>query len=184
MDYDLYLHYACHAQPELTDLLTRIPALRTPALEEKLRSYPASSAGQMPQRHPPRPGFLGLNLEKELARELCLRLNKEPVRAQGEIILAAYREPRISREQAQKLAEQELIRLRQQEFPTNDFEPVSPLREEPRWWIFVAYFKRTPEERAKRGVVIGTDGPWICVDKVDGHIWYNDEMVALDQGNV
>lgn len=182
MDYDLYLHHACRAQPELTDLLTLIPALRTPALEEKLRAYPPPSAGQL-QRHPPRPGFLGLNLEEELARELCHRLNQDPVRAQGEIILAAYREPGISQEQAQRLAEQELIRMRQQEFPTNDFEPVKFWHEEPRWWTFVAFFKRTPEERAKLGVTFGTDGPWIRVDKVDGHIWHNDKMLTLDRGN-
>lgn len=179
MSYDIYLHSVCRVRPDVDDLLATIPMLRESAIQAKLTPPPNPTSLQMPQRHPPKPGFLGLTLEEAQARELLRRL--VAVRAQGEILPVAYRSPNITREQAQQIAEQELRRICQQDFPTYHFEPAYLRQEGPRWWVFHTVSKQLSEQLQKeQGVTWGTIGPsWVYVDKVDGHIWPYEEIRAL-----
>lgn len=162
MSYDLYLHTACRAQPELDDLLASIPDLGTPALQAKLRPYPPPARGVF-QPHPPTPGFLGLGLEEAQADVLLARLTA--VRAQGKVLLAAYRQPRITPEQALRIAEPELQRICQEQHPTLHYEPVRLWKEEPHCWVFFTLSRELQEQ----GWIPG--GPMIRVDKLDGHLF-------------
>jgi hypothetical protein len=157
MDYDIYLTTVCLTSPDIGDLREAIPALNGHDLQTKLMPYPPPQ-----EKHPPKPGFLGLNLAETLARELFARL--AAAGAHGEVLLAAYREPQITQEQASEIAEQERLHR----YPPDDYEPVRLwLSHDPRWWIFTAYTKKF---RERKTVVIGSGGPLIYVDKVDGHL--------------
>lgn len=168
--YDLYLQTVCRAHPDLDDLLEVIPRLATADVQSKLKPVPFPPKGVL-RRHPPRPGFLGLSLPQAQAHELSRRL--AIVRAQGEILPVAYRSPKVTRQQAQQIAERELYRVCQRDYPGYTFEPVRPWKEEVRTWVFYTASKQMQEEQ---GVGFGTGGPMVSVDKVDGHIWQNEEI--------
>jgi len=164
MLYDIYLRNRCYTQPVLKDLQASIPLLKDPAIQKKLVPY---SKEELNTRGSLRsPGFLGLSLEEGLARELYSRL--AAVKATGEVVPSAYREPKITQEQAQKIAEQELSRICQEQFPTYHFEPIRLYRDELRWWAFSTFSKQWQEEH---GPIWGSGGPVAYVDKLDGHIW-------------
>jgi hypothetical protein len=176
MHYDIYLDTACRAVPNLNNLHTAIPELEAAEIQAKLTAYPHSRNSWEPQRHPPRPGFLGLNIEEAKARELYSRLSA--VEAYGQVLPVAYRDPKITKEQAQSIAEQELVRVCQEIFPAYEHSPVLLREELPRWWIFYTMIRGLPN----RGRVLGAGGPMAYIDRVDGHVVKDEELKAVYRG--
>lgn len=156
---DLYLVEGCARPPDLRDLLAYAPFLAEPPLQARLH-----------QRFPS-PGFLGLNLPPALATTLLARLSAAGAR--GESVPAAYRAPRVSREQAQAIAERALPQEAARVFPGYPFGPVLYWRAGPRWWVFGCASERLVEEGHIPGGVLA------YVDTLDGHLWSFEDMQRL-----
>jgi hypothetical protein len=142
--YDIYLLTGCHSRPNLGDILTDVPK----------RIFEHS------------PGFIGLCLSRERATRVFDRLKS--VGGRGYVIPSIYREPKISGERAQSIAE--LALQSYQESHEVNFAPVRLMSSDPMWWKFAA----VSEELIQKGIVPGT--LYICVDKIDGHVWQTQEF--------
>jgi len=120
----------------------------------------------------PPPGVLEVALPKRLAWELMGRLSA--IGATGDILEVAYRTSRISIEEARSAAEQALMNWLATEKSANTYEPLQHLTSlthgKARWWTF---FARSPEAQ-EQGYIPG--GAMLYVDKVDGHVWTNEEL--------
>lgn len=163
MMYDIYLSGGCRTLPDLEDLVGEIPVLLDPIFQQKLLTP-----------SPRRPGFLGLDLPEPLAKALFQRLKS--TRAVGLWLLSAYRQPRISKDQAASLAEQaipELSAKHYQRYPGDTLGPVHFAGEQPERWVF----KATSERLSK----IEGGGLWVSVDKLDGHIWTREDFERLEK---
>lgn len=172
--YDIYLGAGCRASPEISDLAERIPALADANVVARFQAvlrphprFPGLNRSEEP------PGFLGLDLPQDLARALYQRL--AAARARGEVLPSAYRQPRVSQEEARPIAEQAIQHLQAASFSGYAFEPVCFHQEAPRWWSFVAGSEQLQEEGYIPGALFA------CVDKLDGHVWEDDEMLDLEE---
>lgn len=142
--YDIYLSAGCLELPVLDDLVPQIPMLTDPAFQQKLLTG-----------SPHRPGFLGLDLPEELAQVLFQRLL--PTRAVGSWLLSAYRQPRVSKEQAARLAEPAIAELARKHFerhPDDTLGPVVFVGEKPEFWAFGA----RSEQLGAMGMIPGVRG--------------------------
>ena len=151
--FDIYLSIGCRALPDMEDLAQDVPILRDTAFQQKLLTP-----------SPKRPGFLGLDVSELLAKTLLRRL--QSVRAVGFWLSSAYRQPRISREQAEVFAAQVLPEISARHFQHYPGDTLSPLffaGEKPEYWVFKAELEQF---RTREG-----GGMWISIDKLDGHIW-------------
>jgi len=163
--YDIYLSMGCRELPVLEDLVTQIPMLADPALQQKILTG-----------SPHHPGFLGLDLPEELAQALFRRLKSK--RAAGLWLLSAYRLPRVSKEQAAMLAEPAIAELKRKHFeryPDDTLSAVYFVGERPEVWVF-GY---TSEQLVAKNIIPG--GPRVGVDKVDGHIWTREDFGRREQ---
>lgn len=163
--YDIYLSAGCRELPILDDLVPQIPMLADPTFQQKLLTG-----------SPHRPGFLGLDLPEELAQVLFQRLL--PTRAGGSWLLSAYRQPRVSKEQAAQLAEPaiaELMRKHFERYPDDTLSAVYFVGEKPEYWVF-GY---TSEQLVAKNIIPG--GPRVSVDKLDGHIWTREDFGRREQ---
>ena len=163
--YDIYLSMGCRELPVLDDLVTQIPMLADPALQQKILTG-----------SPHHPGFLGLDLPEELAQALFRRLKSK--RAGGLWLLSAYRQPRVSQEQAARLAEPAIAELAKNHFqrhPDDTLGPVGFVGERPEVWVFGA----RSEQLGAMGMIPG--GLWVSVDKLDGHIWTREDFGRREQ---
>lgn len=159
---DLYLTRGCATPPQLGELAAQVPALADPALRARLIQSAAA------------PGFLGLNLPDPLARALLARLAQSG--AAGQVVPAAYRLPRVSQQAAQAIAARDLPPRAAAAFPGYSFNPVRYWREGPRWWIFGIISDALVDQGYVPGGIIA------YVDKLDGHIWQQDELAQLAAG--
>lgn len=157
--YDVYLTFGCETPPDLSGLDGQIAALNDAALRARLL------------RRSPGPGFLGLGADQATARALLARLRAAG--AHGEVIDAAYRQPRLTRDAARAIAERALPPHAAASFPGYPFNPVTLRREEPRWYLFSMISPRLVSEFHVPGGVLA------YIDKLDGHVWNNDEIRAL-----
>ncbi len=164
MLYDIYLRTRCFTEPALKDLLPKVPALKKLEIQKKLAPHAKEDLNKKGSMRAP--GFLGLDVEEGVARELYNRL--EAAKGSGEVVPSAYREPKITQEQALKIAEPELSRICQEQYPGYQFEPVHLHRYELRWWAFATFSHQWQQEH---GFVFGAGGPVAYVDKLDGHLW-------------
>lgn len=158
--YDIYLSTGCRELPVLDDLVTRIPMLADPALQQKILTG-----------SPHHPGFLGLDLPEELAQTLFRRL--QTTRAVGLWLLSAYRQPRVSKEQAVKLAEPAIAELAKKHFerhPDDTLGPVGFVGEKSEFWVFGA----RSEQLIAMDMIPGSLR--VSVDKLDGHIWTREDF--------
>lgn len=112
--YDIYLSMGCRELPILDDLVTQIPMLADPALQQKILTG-----------SPHHPGFLGLDLPEELAQALFRRLKSK--RAGGSWLPSAYRQPRVSKEQAAMLAEPAIAELAKKHFQRHPDDALGPV---------------------------------------------------------
>lgn len=113
-------------------------------------------------------GFLRLDLEREHAETLlrCLQTTG----ARGSVIKAVYRQPKIVLSEAQLLAEKALQPLQATYYPTYQFESPVLYMEYPMYWTFIS----VSEQLMQEGHIPG--GILVDVDKIDGHIWQEDEV--------
>lgn len=157
--YDIYLALGCETPPDLGGLEGLVSALSDAAMRARLL------------KRSPGPGFLGLALDEQTARALFARLRAAG--AHGEVLNAAYRQPRVTRDAARAIAERDLPTRAASAFPGYPFNAVTLRREEPRWYIFSMISPRLVSEFHVPGGVLA------YVDKLDGHVWSRDEMLAL-----
>lgn len=157
--YDVYLAIGCENPPDLSGLEGQIAALADTAMRASLL------------KRSPGPGFLGLAVEELAARGLFARL--QAAGAHGEVLDAAYRQPRVTRDAARAIAERDLPPRAAAAFPGYPFNDVTLRREEPRWYLFSMISPRLVSEFHVPGGVLA------YVDKLDGHVWSRDELLAL-----
>lgn len=146
--FDVYVYEPCEVASEGVDL--------SPELRERLSQV--------------KEDFLHLDFPTKEEAAVLARL----IVAHGgeaRVIDAAYREPRITLEQAWPLAEQELEALKAVCEPA-EYDPLEFHNEDPMRWIFCAV---SPELMA-RGKIPGALFP--AIDKVDGHAWQTPEFDA------
>jgi hypothetical protein len=121
-------------------------------------------------------GPLGLSLPRHEAIELFRLLVPCTYSVQGGyLMLAAYHKPLVSREQAQPIAMAHLHERIQREFSNLHFYDMRFAREEAMWWIFVVGCEEWKD--LIPGVLFAS------VDKLDGHIWTDDKMLAYWEAN-
>ena len=157
--YDIYLSMGCRILPDFKDLLQEASILTDPAV-----------ITQILQRSPG-PGFLGLDLNRQVAGTL-LQLLKS-TKASGYIVDAAYRKPSITIEQATAIAEHAITELQATRFSDTTFNPIHFEREQPVCWTFCA----VSEQWVKKGLIPGA--LYVSVDKLDGHVWQPEEFDRL-----
>jgi hypothetical protein len=151
--YDLFLYEGCRSRPDLSELADTLPILRTEAFLERVTS--------------PFPGFLELSLEKEVVLQLARALKSSG--KLGLYLLEGYRTPTISEAFALEVGERERAKLIA-ESPELTFYPP---RVNPRkliWWEVTIGCKEWSDAGVLPGAII------LWVDKLDGHVWDDQEM--------
>lgn len=160
--FDIYLVRGCNSLPEMEDLFDLIPALATSKVQENLLKDS--------------PGFLGFDLPLEAARRLIKRLKYAGTEAGGQIIPSKYRDnqPNYTIETAYPIAEETLKKI-QSSYSDISFGPITyvPGSSGLMYITFVSIATEWTEE----GLV--PDGIFVSVDKLDGHIWSDEEMLEL-----
>ena len=160
--YDIFLSKGCRLLPDLSDLAQQVPNLASPQMAQCLLND--------------HPGFLGLDLSLDLARPLIKRLRYTDARALGYIAPSIYRHQvaNFTRETAYPLAERAL-KQKQLGYPNTHFAPVVFASEDLMWFKFCA----VSEEWIAQGFSPGA--LFVCVDKLDGHIWQHEEFELLSE---
>ena len=121
-------------------------------------------------------GPLGLSLPRHEAIELFRLLVPCTSSASGGYLMsAAYRKPLVSQEQAQPIAMAYLHERIHREFSNLHFYDVQFAREDAMWWTFVVGC-----EEWKNLIPGALFAP---VDKLDGHIWTDEKMLAYWKAN-
>jgi hypothetical protein len=151
---DIYLYVGCNDRASLQLLLDRFSEINTSDILHKLME---SS-----------PGLLGLSLSRDRAHALLMALGR--VGAVGLYVPVSYRQPEVTPSTAQVIAEEAARAIRLTSFPGYDFNLATFEGEEAMWWVF---FTSSPE-LVEQGHIPG--GFYIYVDKLDGHIWRDEEM--------
>jgi hypothetical protein len=159
MLYDIYLTMGCRALPTVSDLIDAAPSISDPLVQQK-----------MLQRSP-RPGFLGLDLPRDLAATLMQRLTSQ--RAVGYPVPSAYRQPQITQEQALPIATRAIEHRHMTHIPEHTLGPVLLREEKPVCWTFSA----ASQEWTKAGRIPGA--LFANVDKLDGHLWGDEDFQQL-----
>ncbi len=159
--YDIYLSWRCQILPDLEDLVETVPALADPALQARMLDRTKA------------PGFLGLDLPADGALSLLHRLRSLKVSSRGYLLPSAYRQPRITIEQATPIAEQAIEELQVRRFPDHTLGPVHFQWEQSVCWTFGA----VSEQLIKEGRIPGA--LHASVDKLDGHIWKQTDLERL-----
>jgi hypothetical protein len=157
--YDVYLFIGCRTLPELDDLIQKVPALADPTVQKRIL------------QRSPGPGFLSLDLTSDVATPLLKLLKSR--QANGYVVLADYRRPRITPAQAASIARCAIAELHATRIPDHTLGPVHLVREEPVCWTYAA----ASEEWVKQGCIPGM--LFASIDKLDGHVWQPEEFERL-----
>ncbi|MBX7222701.1 MAG: hypothetical protein K1Y36_22325 [Blastocatellia bacterium] len=152
--YDIYVSDECEEIPDWGNWAEKIPMLCHPEFQARLKKSGLR--------------FLGLNLPLSQALELLQFIKKYT--KWGLAIPAQYREPKISRAEADRIGTVELQRI-QQTKPDRVYGPIGFDGESHMWWT---YYSLLPELKNLYPNAIFT-----YVDKIDGHIWTSEEMESF-----
>ena len=152
--YDIFLYSGCQELPDFSRAGGSIPNL----FEGGRRNLVLEK----------RPGFLGLDLSQEAAF-VVLRLLQSKW-ARGVVAPSQYRNPKITEEEAERIATVFLARKQAEEFPGVRFEPVGFCYETAMWWTFGASSPEWTQAGFSPGAL------YASVDKLDGHIWQPEDM--------
>lgn len=155
--YDIYLTRGADQLPKLDNLLTEAPVLQEPDLPQRMLQHSTN--------------VLKVALPENKAIELLQRLQAEG--AKGSLLPSAYRQPRISAEQAVPIAEKAIAEIQAKRRPNDTPGTVRFLREQPTCWTFGA----VSEQLIREGRIPGLF--YASVDKLDGHIWKPEEFDRL-----
>jgi hypothetical protein len=155
---DIYLIAGCKQSPKVSGSATPLfGGASDPAMLSRLLAE--------------RPGFLGVNLNAHDAADALLRLKQSGAR--GMVVAAGYRTGGLRMEDALPIAEDYLAALVAQRYPAVPFEGIRFVREEALWWTFA----RSSEALIGQGYVPGA--LFAAIDKLDGHVWTEDEQAAF-----
>ncbi|HTK05721.1 MAG TPA: hypothetical protein VL485_01010 [Ktedonobacteraceae bacterium] len=160
--YDVYLKATLLQAPEISDLVQAVPSLIDPALQRRIVSRSCV------------PGALGLELSKEMARRLLERFIAAG--SEGYYFPASYHHPPLSSEEALSIATDAIEKEHSMYDPTDTIGPVFFHDDYPCYWEFGAHSERMTKE----GRV--PNGHFVLVDKLDGHLWQNEELTRLVKG--
>ncbi len=149
--YDIHLDMGCASTPEIERLLPAIPALANPTVQARI------------MQRLPAPDFLGLDLSENEAIDLLKVLIAAG--AAGVRLSSAYRQPRITREQATAIAEEAIATEKKTLESDRIFAPLRLLSVREVCWSFEAF--------SKQGSLFA------YVDKVDGHLWSQQNLEHL-----
>lgn len=154
MNHDVYLTSGCTERAALDEKTT---AILGPELMSRI--YQAQ------------PAFLGLDLPLEAALELMKALRSAGGR--GLVVPSAYRQPRLSPQQAYLSAKRSISEKQARYFPSHQFNEVRLIRDYALWWVYCAPSPQLIEEGHVPGAVFA------YVDKLDGRTWEPEEMEAF-----
>ena len=161
--FDIYLAYGCRSLPRPTDLANIGPDLATNEFREKLLSDS--------------PDFLGLNLSLSIAKTLLGLLKSKEFKARGAIIPIKYRDslPTIDLETAFQIADKHLKQVQLTQYPDLHFGKTTYARGHDSFMYFT--FVSIAREWTEAG--LHPDGIDASVDKLDGHVWSDEERDQL-----
>ena len=159
--YDIYLSTGCRSLPDLNNFAKQIPAV----LEDKFLVRLMMAA----------PGFLGFDLPIETAKSLMRWLRDSKARALGCIVPTKYRtqHPRFTVEMAFPIAEQAL-KQEQLKHPGVEFDSEVHFSSED---LMGFIFGVGAEAWRQKGMTPA--GLMVAVDKLDGHVWQDEEFILL-----
>jgi hypothetical protein len=154
--YDIYLYSGCESPFNKEKIDEKFSFLRNDQFTQKVLTVI--------------PGFLGLDLEKEIVIEVLKMLGK--YEANGIYVPSKYRHPTITKDIALEIGNREKTKLLD-EFPGFTFyQPyVSPRGV--LWWVVSIGCKEWEDAGDLPGAVI------LWVDKCDGHIWEDSEVESF-----
>lgn len=155
--YDIYLNKGC-ASTRLAELQKHVPHI------------PQQTWLKIQERHP---GFLEVDLHQSDAISLMKALRRAGAR--GRIVPTAYREPRLSIEEALRIAVNSISIQEKERFPGYSFNEVKLIHDDVMWWVFSSVSEKLVEE----GFIPGALHAY--VDKIDGHIWGPEELERLSE---
>lgn len=147
--YDIYLFSGIRVAPEIEDLEASLSASEQTIDLERFQECARQDA----------PHFLLLDLDAQDSIKVFRWLRRG--KAQGYILPAAYRHPRISQEEAKLLAEAALGNSQGAYDPAQSETSLQFSREEPVCWTF-----RASNNRKIR----------LHIDKLDGHLWQSSDL--------
>lgn len=192
--YDIRIRELCRTAPKLDDFFDEIPALRDEAMQRLLllsgdaytpeqnafyKVEPFANEGSFMQKvvYCSVSPFLRLNLSYELAGRLAMRLQQAGAWANR--LPIEYRDPPITLQQAELLAQERLVAIKATRFPN---KPVGSVQVNPNWPLWEPYwlFMASSEELEAKGYIPGYIS--ISVDKIDGHSWDFDERYLFIDG--
>jgi len=161
--FDIYLAYGCKALPRSIDLVNISPSLAMNEFREKLLSDS--------------PEFLGVNLSLSSAKTLLGLLKSKEFKARGVIIPAKYRDnrPNIDLETAFQIADKYLEQVQLTEYPDLHFGKTTYTRGHDSFMYFT--FGAVAHEWTEAG--LHPDGIFASIDKLDGHVWSDEERDEL-----
>lgn len=156
--YDVVLVNGCTRTPDLDEIVELVPALTDLDVQTRMLGW---------RQH--WPDFLGLDLPEDVA--LLVYACLKQAGAHGGLALAAYREPRITVEQALPIAAQ-AIAERQSRYSGLTFSPVrfSPPHGGAECWAFCADCEQWQQEGMIPGAIFAS------IDKLDGHVCTSEEF--------
>jgi hypothetical protein len=114
------------------------------------------------------PGFLDLNIPLVKAKHLLASITR--CRARGLVILADYRSPKLSLEEALKIAKDFIAGYKNRAIPKYTVLETDFLREHAMWWTFGASVVEFVDANKIPSALL------VSIDKLDGHIWQSEEM--------
>lgn len=161
--FDLYLVYGCGQPPDWDTLAQLYPPTATDgALRDRLCER--------------KTGFVGLDLpDKQTAASMLRELRRYG--ANGRVVDAGYRSPRVSMEVARPIAEAAIQNHISTREPRVEYKPSTFVSENAQYWTFGA---ESPE-LVEKGMIPGAF--FASVDKLDGHVWTSEEFehVAVER---
>lgn len=155
--YDIFLVRHTRTIPDLERLVATIPSLQDSGFLQRITQQNMT--------------LLPMDLPEKGALELLRSLEEEG--ALGSLLASAYRQPKITLEQAAPIAEQAIVARQAKQRPDDTLGPVRFFREEPCCWTFGASSAQLIREECIPGMVFAS------VDKLDGHIWKEEEFTRF-----
>jgi hypothetical protein len=162
--YDVYLKATLLKAPEVSDLVQAIPLLMDPSVQRRMWSQSGVPEG------------LRLELPKDLARVLLERFVAAD--CEGYYFPVAYHHPRLSSEDVLSIAVDAIEKEHVAYDPTDTIGPAFFYGNYPCYWEYGAISARMTRERCI------PNGHFILVDKLDGHLWQDEDLRRLVSGEL
>lgn len=162
--YDLHLSKGCEAPPNIIDLLGISSDLMTFQLYLRLLENNT--------------GFLGLGFQLDTAKKMLRYLKYSKTRCNGLIVPIRYRDNplKYNVETAFPLASRVLEELKSTRYSNLHFRPMA--YRHPHSTVMYITFSAATDEWREAAIIPGAI--FISVDRLDGHIWSDEEIRELN----